>query len=343
MSLTQYSYNHSGPFQLEGGAELPKLTIVFHSSVSPSNMAEAIDQGRRVVWICHALTANSDVSDWWSDLVGEGRYFDTNRDIIICANILGSCYGTTGASSWGGRPLDFPRFSVRDLVSAHSLLRSYLGIDSVDLLIGSSVGGYQALEWSIMEADIIKRLILIACNERISPWATAINESQRMAIEADSTFVAQQDTYDGGILGLQAARSVALLSYRSYDGYNITQNEKDDDCFLARRAATYQKYQGEKLSSRFDAYCYYTILSMTDTHNVGRNRGGIEAALSMVKAKSIMVAIGSDILFPPSELQRMSELIDGAVYAEIQSAFGHDGFLIEWRALSAVIDNFLKE
>ncbi len=340
MSLTQYTYNYPTPFPLESGEELPFLKIVFHSSVEPYQIAAALDQGRRVVWVCHALTANSDPSEWWSELVGDGKFFDSKRDIIICANTIGSCYGTTGASSWGGRPLDFPHFTVRDIVSGHSLLRQYLGIDSVDILIGSSVGGYQALEWSIMESSHIKELILIACNERITPWATAFNESQRMAIEADATF-GEQESLAGGAKGLQAARSMALISYRSYEGYNLTQCEDDEDCCQARRASTYQRYQGEKLSSRFDAYSYHSMTHMLDTHNVGRSRGGVQKALATITAKSLVVAIGSDILFPPAELQRLSSMIPTSRYAQIESSFGHDGFLIEWRALERVIEDFL--
>ncbi|MFI3280411.1 MAG: homoserine O-acetyltransferase [Rikenellaceae bacterium] len=341
MSLEIHTYNHHSTFTLESGEELPTISLVFHSSVAPELIETAISQGRRVVWICHALTANSDPSEWWSDLVGPQKYFDTEKDIIICANTIGSCYGSTGPASWGGAPLEFPHFSVRDIVSAHVELRRHLGIDKIDLMVGSSVGGFQALEWAIMESECIEKLILIACNERITPWATAFNESQRMAIEADQTFE-QQASLDGGTKGLQAARSMALISYRSYMGYNSTQQEEDDNCIKAQRAATYQRYQGMKLSDRFDAYSYYYMTIMLDTHNVGRNRGGVTKALGSIKAKTLTVAIGSDVLFPPVELQYMASKIHGAQYAEIQSAFGHDGFLIEWRSLKRVIDNFLE-
>ncbi|MFR9523270.1 MAG: homoserine O-acetyltransferase [Rikenellaceae bacterium] len=342
MSLEIHTYSHQEVFTLESGATLPSINIVFHSSVAPASIAGAIEEGRRVVWICHALTANSDPSEWWSDLVGQGKYFDSTKDIIICANTLGSCYGTTGPAAWDGAPLDFPYFSVRDLVSAHVVLRRHLGIDTIDLLVGSSVGGFQALEWAIMEPAVMSKLILIACHERISPWATAFNESQRMAIEADQTFE-QQASLKGGTKGLQAARSMALISYRSYVGYNSTQQEEEDNCIRAQRAATYQRYQGMKLSDRFDAYSYYYMTIMLDTHNVGRNRGGVTKALGSIEAETLTVAIGSDLLFPPSELQYMSSKIPQSKYAEIESAFGHDGFLIEWKALQKVIGEFLGE
>ncbi len=342
MSLERYTYDHHSPLELESGEELPTVRLVYHSSVNPHSIAEAIEQGRRIVWICHALTANSDPSEWWAELVGPKRYFDTERDIVICANTIGSCYGSTGPAAWEGAPLDFPQFSVRDIVAGHIELRKHLGIENVDLLVGSSVGGFQALEWAIIEPTKIEKLVLIACNERITPWATAFNESQRMAIEADHTFE-KQESLEGGTKGLRAARSMALISYRSYEGYNSTQQEEEDNCIMAQRAATYQRYQGMKLSDRFDAYSYYYMTRMLDSHNVGRNRGGVTKALGSIKAKSITVSIGSDVLFPPSELKYMASKIPSAEYAEIQSAFGHDGFLIEWRSLKKVIDAFLSK
>ncbi len=329
------------PFKLEGGATLDDVEITYHSSVESTKMAEALASGRRVVWICHALTANSDPSEWWAELVGDNRFFDSEKDIIICANTIGSCYGSTSASNWSGKPLDFPSFSVRDIVGGHIALRKHLGIKHIDVLTGASVGGYQSLEWSIIEPDIFSHLVLIACNERISPWATAFNESQRLAIEADGTFF-KQESLEGGKAGLKAARTVALLSYRSSDGYNKTQCEEDNDCFRARRATTYQDYQGQKLADRFDAYAYYTMTLMLDTHNVGRGRGGVESALQLIKAKTMVVAIDSDVLFPICELRRLASLIPEARFEHISSSFGHDGFLIEWRSLQNLLTDFLE-
>ncbi len=176
---------------MEDGGELPTLEILFHCSVEPQRVAEAVAEGARVVWVCHALTANSDPSEWWPELVGEGRYIDTDNDVVICANIIGSCYGSTAPLNWGGAPIDFPTFTVRDIAHAHILVRRYLQLDHIDLLVGGSVGGYQSLEWAIIEPQVIRNLALIACNDRISAWATALNESQRMAIEADATFAEQ--------------------------------------------------------------------------------------------------------------------------------------------------------
>ena len=139
--------------------------------------------------------------------------------------------------------------------------------------------------------------------------------------------------------GLAAARSIALISYRSFEGYNTTQFEQDEDCTFPQRAASYQRYQGKKLVDRFDAYSYLSMLNLTDSHNVGRYRGGVENALKMVAAKTVCVGIDSDGLFPTCEQKYMAEHIPGARYREITSAFGHDGFLLEWKQIQEVIES----
>ncbi|MDR3133631.1 MAG: homoserine O-acetyltransferase [Prevotellaceae bacterium] len=333
--MTQYLYKYNQRFPLENGGELPELEICYHTS--SENAA-----GKPVIWICHALTANSNPEEWWGTLVGAGKYFDTEKYFIICANILGSCYGSTGPQSPGlpgGKPylLGFPLVSIRDMIAAHELLRAHLGIERIDLAIGGSSGGFQALEWAVACPSLIRNICLIACNARISPWGAAFNESQRMALKADATFEAQENI-SGGEKGLECARSIALLSYRSYAGYGLSQAEADDDCLLAQRACSYQRYQGKKLSARFNAYAYYYLTLSLDTHNVGRGRGGVEKALSGVKAKTLCIGIDSDVLFPISEMQYMAEHIPDAKLEIISSAYGHDGFLLEYEQISKQLD-----
>ena len=321
------------------GVEIPcsisSIEITYH--VTPGS-----PHGKRVVWICHALTANSDPTEWWDTLVGVGKFFDTERDYIVCANILSSCYGSTGPQSIDpitGKPymFSFPLISIRDMVKAHELLRMELGIDRIDLLIGGSSGGFQCVEWAVSNPSIIKNLCLIACNARISAWGTALNESQRMALMADPEFSAGEDV-NGGKNGLACARTIALLSYRSYQGYKNTQSESDDDCFLASRAGSYQQYQGKKLTDRFNAWSYYYLTLGLDTHNVGRGRGGVEKALSKITANTLCVAIDSDVLFPKEEIEFMAAHIPNARFELIDSDWGHDGFLLEYKKLEEVIN-----
>lgn len=331
-------YRHPEKFSLECGGTIENLEICYH--ISRDFCREEERTGKKVVWITHALTANSDPTDWWDVLVGEGKFLDPRKYTIVCANILGSCYGSTSPLSVNeatGKPylLDFPKTTVRDVARCHNILMEYLGIEKIDLLTGGSVGGFQALEWSIMFPCKINNLLLLACNSRFTPWGSAFNESMRMALYADPTFASGE----GGKAGLAAARSIALISYRSFEGYNTTQYESDEDCIFPQRAGSYQRYQGKKLVDRFDAYSYLSMLNLTDSHNVGRGRGGVEKALGMVEARTVCIGIDSDGLFPVQEQKYMAEHIPGAVYRQITSAFGHDGFLLEWKQIKEVIEN----
>ena len=161
-----------------------------------------------------------------------------------------------------------------------------------------------------------------------------------MCIEADATF--GQRSPEAGRKGLAAARAIGLLSYRGYYGYNLTQKDTEELPDI-HRAASYQQYQGEKLCRRFDAYSYYVILNAFDTHDVGRGRGGMEMALKRIKAKTLVIGLTTDIVFPPKEMKELCEKIPGAVYREIQSPFGHDGFLVEYDQLNELMRPFMKE
>ena len=271
-------------------------------------------------------------------MVGPNCCGDPEKDFVICVNIFGSAYGTTGPRSTPN-PLSFPRFTVRDTARLFSLVREHLGIEQIDLLVGSSIGGFHALEWAIMEGERILHAAFIATAPRVSAWLSAWMEVQRMAIEADPTFRACENL-DGGRKGLEAARAISLISYRSFDGYNLTQYETDDDCLFASRAASYERYQGEKLVKRgFDAYSYYFLLHCVDSQNVGRNRGGVANALAQIKAKSIVISITSDGLFPPAESSIWAQHIPHAQYFEIESRFGHDGFLLETEQITHILGN----
>lgn len=329
-----------GAFTLESGQTLQQLTIAYHTF---GTLAPDADN---VVWVCHALTANSDVADWWPGTVAPGRFLDPDKYFVVCANILGSCYGTTGPMSINpatGKPYyrTFPALTMRDVVKAHRLLASHLGIGKIHALVGSSVGGFQAVEWAVQEPERFGRLALIATAEAASPWAIAIDETQRMAINADPTYAS--DTPEGGAAGLAAARAIGLLTYRGGDGYNITQQSPEEAYTGAvpHRACTYQQYQGQKLVKRFDAYSYMAILNTFDTHNVGRGRGGIEAALSAITCPTLVIGLSTDIIFPPTQMQSLAAMIPGARYAQLSSPFGHDGFLVEADALNSLLKPFM--
>src|SRR5574344_461737 len=329
--MYQKEYIYPQPFVLECGKVLNNITIRY--TVSCNESAD-----KKVIWICHALTANANPEEWWSSLVGPGKFFDTDKYFIVCANILGSCYGTTGpvSNNKNGKPylLNFPLITIRDLVKAHEILRHHLSVNSIDLLVGGSNGGFQAIEWAVSNPERIRNLCLIATNAIVSPWCTAFNQSQRLALEADPTFTMNSEL-SGGKAGLAAARSIALLSYRSYSGYNSTQNEEREnaDFLIAKKASSYQNYQGKKLVKRFNAYSYYTLSLNVDSHNIGRNRGGVEKALKRITANTLCIAIDSDLLFPLLEMQRIAKGIKRCSLEIISSEYGHDGFLLEYKQL----------
>lgn len=330
-------YKLSESFQLESGAILPEVEIAYHT------FGQLNDKKDNVVWVCHALTANSDVMDWWEGLFGEDDLFNPKDYFIVCANVLGSHYGTTNPLSINPKTKEpyfhnFPLFTIRDFAALHIELANHLGIEKINVLTGGSLGGQQALEWSILEPERIRHLVLLATNAAHSPWGIAFNESQRMAIEADQTWAERHP--DAGLNGMKTARSMALLSYRNYATYDQTQSRKNEEVF-PDRAGSYQRYQGEKLARRFNAFSYWYLSKAMDSHNVGRNRGGVEAALKRIQAKTLVLTLENDILFPDEEQERLAAGIFDADYHKIPSVYGHDGFLIEVEKIGKVIRDFL--
>jgi homoserine O-acetyltransferase len=344
-------FNYLQPFTLESGAVLSgyHLEYTTHGNLNVT--------GDNVIWIFHALTANSDPAEWWPGLVGGGRLFDPSVHFIVCVNMPGSCYGSIG-------PLDrepgneepyyhsFPFFTPRDMIRAYQPLREFLGIRKIHIGIGGSMGGQQLLEWAIEEPELFYCIVPIATNGRHSPWGIAFNTAQRMAIEADGTW--RQRQADAGLAGMAAARATALLSYRHYEAYETLQPRPDD--YLSEGlpdgeglsgsrngAASYQRYQGEKLVLRFNAFSYYTLSLSMDSHDVGRGRGSLEKALQKVRARTLVITIETDILFPTPEQQLLASFIPGAGYQLIHSLYGHDGFLLEFTQIEASIREFIQE
>jgi len=327
------SFDYSLPFQLESGELLSGFSLVYQT------FGKLNHDHSNVVWIIHALTANSNPIEWWPGVVGDGEVIDPRKHFIICANSLCSHYGSTSPLSINPDTNekyyhDFPLITNRDVVNTLIALRKHLGIKRINTLVGASLGGQQAMEWAISEPHIFDNLILIATNAKHSPYGIAFNESQRLSIEADSTWKTKAD--DAGLAGLKAARSIALLSYRTYNGY--AQKQKDNsDRLDDYKASSYQNYQGEKLINRFNAFSYWALTKAMDSHNVGRGRNSVEDALKKIKANTSVIGIESDMLFPIEEQKFLSHNIHRSTYYQISSDYGHDGFLIERENMSAII------
>jgi len=337
--MSRHIYQHNEPFVFENGRELVNLQISYEV------FGKLNADRSNVIWVCHALTANANVLDWWSGLFGTDALFNPNDYYIVCANVIGSAYGGSNPLSVNpatGQPyyLSFPEFTVKDLVNAHQLLAAHLGINQIEVLIGGSLGGQQALEWAASNTIAINQLIVVGTNAVHSPWGIAFNESQRLAITADRTFYANHP--DGGAKGLKVARSIALLSYRNYITYDHTQRDNDGNKVNEYKAASYQNYQGEKLVKRYNAYSYFYLTKAMDSHNLARGRASLEAALAGINCSTLVLGINTDVLFPADEQKFIAQHIPNASYQEIESTYGHDGFLIEIKKLTAIIHNFLE-
>ena len=333
-------YHHTEPFELEGGAVLQQLDIAYHTYGTLN------EERTNVAWICHALTANSDVIEWWSGLVGEGKAIDPARYFIVCANILGSPYGSTSPLStdpetgapYGGH---FPPITIRDMARAHELLAQHLQINSIELLVGGSMGGYQALELCILAPHLVQRLFLVATSAAESPWGIAVHAAQRLAIEADQTWKGGGEGC--GKEGLKAARAIGMLMYRSYETYAVTQHEEDGEKLDDFKAASYINYQGQKFSERFDAQCYWILTKALDSHHLGRGRGqSVEQVLSSIRQQTLIIGITSDGLCPVSEQEFLAASIPQAQLIKIDSLYGHDGFLVETEGIGRHLIKWLQ-
>lgn len=332
-------FRHDSPFKLESGSQLDDLTIAYHT------YGELNSRKDNVVWICHHLTANSDAALWWNGVVGEGFLLDPSRYFIVCANILGSCYGTTGPLSTNpatSKPYysSFPFITIRDMVNAHILLRRHLGIDRIALLVGGSMGGYQALEWCLMERNRIDDLVLLSTSAAESAWGIAVHTAQRLAIEADSTF--SDLSPEAGRKGLKAARAIGLISYRNHGILVKKQTDEDSSKTDRFRASSYIEYQGDKLVSRFNAQTYHLLTKAMDSHNLSRGRNKtMKEVLGDITQRTLIFGIHSDILCPLVEQEFLSKNIPDAKLVAIDSAYGHDGFMVESEQITGHIRQWL--
>lgn len=329
-------FESSEPFLLESGKFLPKLELCYstYGTFDPLK--------NNVIWVCHALTGNANVLEWWESIFGEGKLYDPAQYFVVCVNVIGSCYGSTSALSTKPNSdsvyfYDFPKLTMRDVANSFELLRKYLGISRIHTCIGGSLGGQQALEWGVSNPDLIEHLVLMASNARTSPWGIALNETQRMAIRNDPTW--GKEEINAGMNGMKVARAIALLSYRSYETYLQTQLDHVDE-LENQKAISYQIYQGEKFSTRFNAFAYWSMTYLLDSHNVGRNRGSVEKALEIIKSKTLIIGISTDLLFPNIEQEFMHLHIKNSHLHIIDSLYGHDGFFIESEKIESIILGF---
>jgi len=355
-------FTGSEGFRLEGGGRLSGVTVAFET-YGALNAA-----GDNAVLVCHALTGSAHAAGhteghpggaagWWDPMIGPGRALDTNRLFVICPNILGSCYGTTGPVSVNpatGHPYgaSFPPVTVRDMVRLQHALLGHLGVRSLRTVTGGSLGGMQVLEWGLMYAPMVRSLIPIATASRHSAWCIGLNDIARQAIMQDPGW--QAGNYlpgQGPSAGLSLARQVAMVSYRSDRSFaaRFGRERQQGDHSPARfdpqnlfQVESYLRYQGAKLVQRFDANSYLVISRAMDWHDVGHGRGGVDQALASITCPVLCIGITSDVLYPVHEQRTLAAGIPGAAFAEIDSLHGHDAFLIEFEQLTTGIRSFLQ-
>jgi len=333
--LTQF-YPVPQPLGLESGAVLEGVQVAYRT------WGKLNAAGDNAVLVCHAFTGWADVEDWWDPLLGMGRTLDPEQDFIVCSNILGSCYGTTGPTSLNpqtGQPYGptFPEITIRDMVHLQAQLIEALGIRSLRLAIGGSLGGMQVLEWALLYPEKVRAIAVIAASGRHSAWCIGLSEAQRQAIYADSLW--QGGYYGRGNQpqkGLKVARIIALSTYRSWTSFSerFGRQLQTGEAFSI---TSYLNHQGDKLVERFDANTYITLTQAMDRHDVTRPNLSYEAALQSISQPSLIVAIDSDILYPVVEQQELADLIPQGELVFLKSHHGHDAFLMEMETLNHLL------
>ena len=299
------------------------------------------------VVVCHALTGNMDVDQWWGALLGPGKALDTNQYFVVAANVLGSPYGSVSPISMNPETgalygADFPDVTIRDTVQAHRQLLNHLEVQSVELVIGGSMGGMQVLEWALL-GDYVKRIIPIAVGGRHSAWCIAWSEAQRQAIYADPNWKdGRYSTDKKPVAGLSAARMMAMVSYRSMEIYEErfgrSRQEGEQDQWAVQ---SYLKYQGQKLVDRFDANCYVHLTRQMDSHDVSRDRGKYETVLQGILQPALVIGIDSDILYPLREQHELANHLPHSTLHTLSSPHGHDAFLIEVNTLNEYVKDWM--
>ncbi len=338
ISTTTRLFELPGEFPLENGGALREVQVAYRTWGKPR---------RAATLVCHALTGNADADDWWAGLFGPGRTFDPDRDYVVSANVLGGCYGTTGPTSprpghhgWYGAA--FPQVTIRDMVRLQAELLDHLEVDRLNLVIGGSMGGMQALEWAVTFPGRVDGVVSIGTGPSHSAWSVAFSETQRAAITSDPRF--EGGAYEPGAGpedGLATARMIAMVSYRGRDSFESRFGRRSTAGGF--EVQSYLRHQGRKLVERFDANTYLTLIGAMDSHDLSRGRGQLDEVLASVQTPVLVVGISSDVLYPASEVLQLAGKLPNAYYATLHATHGHDSFLIEMDSLDRIVTRFTTD
>ncbi len=328
---------------LESGETLPDITIAYQSWGTLNH-----DKSNAIL-VNHALTGWSDVPGWWPNMVGPGLPFDTDKYFIVCPNVIGGCQGSTGPSSIAadGKPYGsrFPVLTIRDMVAAEVAFTNALGIEKYLLAVGPSLGGMRSLEWAIQLPDRVGAICTIGSSAVATGDQIGTASIQIRAIKSDPYFN-KGDYYlqeRGPIEGMGIARRIAHLTYRTESEMDVRFGRELQGDDTGRYAVeSYLDHQAHKLAKRFDANTYICLTDAMNSHDVGRGRGGVTAALEAITVPVVVVSISTDRLFPPRLQAEIADLVPTAEpLISINSDFGHDGFLVESEAVGEAIRHAL--
>jgi homoserine O-acetyltransferase/O-succinyltransferase len=354
---------------LQNGGQLSSVTLAYETWGSLNAEAD------NAVLITHALTGNAHAHDserpddpkaaWWNPLIGPGRLFDTSRYFVICSNVLGGCYGSTGPSSLNpatGNPygMDFPVITMRDIVRAQHALVEHFGVRELAMVAGGSIGGQQALEWAVTYPEMVRKVAVIAATAALTAQAIAFNAVQRQAIMVDPLW--QGGNYEPGQgphAGLAIARMLAMITYQSEEvmeqrfarkpAWNTTTPAPSGSPDLGKRfdVESYLYHQGNMLARRFDANSYLYLSRAMDSYDVSEGYPSLDAALRRIRSKALFVGIRSDFLFPAAHVRWLAEKVRAlggdATYVELDSPHGHDAFLKEWEQMTDALERIVSE
>jgi len=352
-----------GPLRLDGGVLLSPVEIAYET------YGQLAADGGNAILICHALTGDQHVASnhpitgkpgWWTRMVGPGKPIDPARHFVICANVLGSCMGSSGPATvnpatgapWG---MSFPVITIRDMVRAQAMLLDHLGVARLKAVVGGSMGGMQALSWPATFPDRVEAAVVIASTARHSAQNIAFHEVGRQAVMADPRWNGGA-YYEGEppASGLAVARMAAHITYLSEAGLT----EKFGRKLQAREAKTfgfdadfqvesYLRHQGLSFVDRFDANAYLYITRAMDYFDLAEEHGGVLAnAFRETKARFCLVSFDTDWLYPTRDSRSIVHALNAAgapvSFVELSSPFGHDAFLLEAPELNRVVDGFLR-
>ena len=331
-------------FTLESGFVLSQAPVAYRT------WGRLNERGDNAILVCHALTGDTDVEAWWPDLIGPGLALDTDRYFVVCANVIGSPYGTVSPltiSPETGRPYggSFPIPTIRDTIALHRALLDRIGVRQLALVIGGSLGGMQTLEWATHES-FVRAIIPICVGGRHSAWCIAWSEAQRQAIYHDPRWSDGHYAQDSAPeSGLAVARMIAMISYRSFVSFQTRFGRQTAEGSAKHTFAmeSYLHHQGHKLVDRFDAACYVRLTQKMDTHDISRGRGEYLDVLRRIEQPALVIGVDTDLLYPLSEQQELAEALPRGRLAAITAPHGHDSFLTEHRKVNQFVTEWFTQ